>query len=365
MLSAYSVIAILSIIGSSIAKEDGNSTSDSHGFYPNLILDSCTKRSLNFHLYNSSDTGIVFVKGQDVACQQHTSRNETYYSFFFDSCGIDWGTTVQVVVQKHDYYQTGHDPIFPLECSADLSEFEINVDQELTILANDTADDNATMTVRPTASMLLYSRGKKVNGKSVPMSQRVKMVLDLDSEYKSDFDIAARSCSALTIPLVEDFCPTDNALFPNFKRKAQGELETEFGAFRITKLDGSAVEMVFTCQLKICLGSCENIGCQKDGTNGRRKRRDVYLLGNENEVSHLRSKRETGPKYKDIIVGAKLKVTLKQIVTDDDPGDDICFDPNVFIGAVAGMAGALGATIVASLILKQKGKEMDQKSGKK
>ncbi|KAK3103294.1 hypothetical protein FSP39_018282 [Pinctada imbricata] len=224
------------------------------------------------------------------------------------------------------------------------------------------------MTVRPSATMTLYSGGRVVNDKSVTLSQRLRMDLKLDSSFLDDFDIEARYCTAATIPVIRDFCPRDEALFPNFQKIRHGFIRNEFGAFRVTTLEGGAVEMVFTCVLKVCLGNCSRPSCE-DGT-GRRKRSELWVY-DENEADdfltnglqsetlrHSRVKRQA--KIKDITVGAKVRVVTRKVVNEDDDEDEICIDPNMFYGMMAGAGAALGATIIASMLLRRKEKKQNK-----
>ncbi|XP_061192813.1 uncharacterized protein LOC133201025 [Saccostrea echinata] len=224
---------------------------------PVVEVSSCTQSQLVITLTGASDTGTVYIQGRTAACQQTTSSVGTVsHTFLFSSCGLQWEESFKIIVQKNALYQTGEDKQIPVMCITDLSDIEVT--NNLNALDKDD-DTGKNLTVKPTATMTLYSNGLDVGGGNVKLTDAITMGLQLGADFVSDFDILASSCTASGISIITDSCAPDTALFPNFAKPLQGYLAATFGAFRTTSLDGGSVAMTFSCTLKVCLGTCSPV----------------------------------------------------------------------------------------------------------
>ncbi|XP_053383680.1 uncharacterized protein LOC123535911 [Mercenaria mercenaria] len=316
-------------------------------FNPILEVTSCTKSKLELTLTDGADGGIIYIQGQGTACRQFTTSVVSYYTIDFGSCGIQWEESFKVMVQKKSLYQTGEDKQIPVMCIADLAD--------LTVSNNlDVADDDAGLnkTVKPAATMSLYSNGNNVNGGTVKLTDIVTLVMELDAEYigsyiysfsHSDFDIKARSCFADNIEIISDACPVDVELFPHISRVSQGLIQAQFGAFRTTSLAGGAVAMPFSCTLQVCLGACSPTTCV-DGIDsyGRKKRAIAKRQAEENAVE-------------DISVGSSISIATEEVVIQSpEDNNNLCLSVALFLILIIIMAGGLVSTTVSTVILFRK-----------
>ncbi|XP_053404965.1 uncharacterized protein LOC123556033 [Mercenaria mercenaria] len=316
-------------------------------FNPTLTVDSCTKSLLEITLTDAADNGIVYIQGQDSACRQFTTTGTSTHSIDFASCNIQWEETFKIVVQKNQYYQTGADKQIPVMCIADLADLTVS---DNLVAANKDDDAGQNKTVKPTATMALYSGGNSVSGSTVKLTDTITMVMQLDSEYIEDFDIKARSCVADTIDIVTDYCPVDTYLFPVIQRTTQGVIQAEFGAFRTTSLSGDPVPMVFSCTLQVCLGACSATTCTDGSSSYGRKKRSL-------------TKRQAEPDnvVEDISVGTSLKIATDEVVIEG-PGDesDVCLNQGVFIVLIIFLVGGMLASTIAAVVMFKK---LQEKAG--
>ncbi|XP_069102023.1 uncharacterized protein [Argopecten irradians] len=221
-----------------------------------LTVDSCTSSKLKLTLENAADGGIIYIQGQTSACKQTTSSASTVHEFDFASCGIAWADSFKMIVQKKALYQTGDDKQIPIMCIMDLTD--LTVANNLNALDKDD-DAGQNLTVKPTASMKLYRAGIDIGGSNVKLTDVITMSIELDPEFRDDFDIVAKDCTAATIPIINSKCAADVDLFPDFAKPQQGYLVSSFGAFRTTDLNGGSVAMTFSCTLTVCANMCSAV----------------------------------------------------------------------------------------------------------
>lgn len=97
----------------------------------------------------------------------------------------------------------------------------------------------------------------------------------------------------------ENGCPVDNSIFPAFQLNGNA-LESTYEAFRFTESYG----VIFQCNVKYCIGTCEPVMCPSQTTQqgiygrdssqaiqsyGRRRRRDLKLNNfNDNQPNGSR-----------------------------------------------------------------------------
>ncbi|XP_060603786.1 uncharacterized protein LOC132756671 isoform X2 [Ruditapes philippinarum] len=305
-------------------------------FNPILEVTSCTRSKLELTLTDGADGGIIYIQGQGAACRQLTTSGVSYYTIDFGSCGIQWEESFKVIVQKKSLYQTGDDKQIPVMCIADLGD--LTVSNSLDVADKDD-DAGLNKTVKPTATMTLYSNGENINGGTVKLTDIVTLVMQLDAEYIEDFDIKAKSCFADNIEIISNACPVDTELFPHINSISQGLIQAQFGAFRTTSLAGGSVSMPFSCTLQVCLGSCSYTTCS-DGfvSYGRKKRALAKRQAEENNME-------------DISVGSSISITTDE-VTIESPDDDnnTCMNSAAFAALMtvltAGMVSSFGAFVV-------------------
>ncbi|XP_069102022.1 uncharacterized protein [Argopecten irradians] len=238
-------------------------------FNPTLSVDSCTSSKLKITLENAADGGIIYIQGQTSACKQTTSSATTVHEFDFASCGISWADSFKMIVQKKALYQTGDDKQIPIMCIMDLTD--LTVANNLNALDKDD-DAGQNLTVKPTASMKLYRDGIDIGGSNVKLTDVITMSIELDPEFRDDFDIVAKDCTAATIPIINAKCAADVDLFPDFSKPQQGYLVSSFGAFRTTDLNGGSVAMTFSCTLTVCANMCSATTCPSGDGYGRKRR---------------------------------------------------------------------------------------------
>ncbi|XP_052769559.1 uncharacterized protein LOC128209453 isoform X2 [Mya arenaria] len=274
-------------------------------YSPVLLIDSCTKQTLQVSIHGASDHGVVYILGCADTCQHYTSAESGVYIFDLQANKINWERTFRVVIQGHADYQTGQDKQFPVTCIADTSDIAVANPVNLGPLRDETA---LNKTIKPTATMRLYKDGSSVGGQTVTLMDTLTMVLTLDDGFSEMFDIKARRCVADTFLIVSNFCATNTELFPMFTHSSQGELQSEFGAFRTTSLRGGAVKMTFSCTLQVCKGPCNPTYCM-NGHPG---------YGRRSAVDHV---------MYNISVGSTITVlelntdnhTIPLVIDDDDP----------------------------------------------
>ncbi|WAR28627.1 hypothetical protein MAR_014331, partial [Mya arenaria] len=294
-------------------------------FDPVLTVDSCTKSKLVLTVTGAEDGGIIYIQGQDAACRQTTSSTSSSHEIDFTSCNLQWEESFKVIIQKKALYQTGADKQIPVMCVADLGDLTVSNN----ITAADKDDDaGQNKTVKPTATMKLFSNGVDVAGTTVKLTDTITMLLELDADYIQDFDIKARDCTADNIEV------------------SQGQLSASFGAFRTTSLAGGSVSMPFSCTLQVCLGSCSATVCT-DGQNsyGRKKRQAEDQDNDVDEIS----------------VGSSIKITTEEVVIEaPEANDDLCMNQGLFIALIIIMTGGLVATTIAAVMMFRK---LQEKAG--
>ncbi|KAK3095131.1 hypothetical protein FSP39_010654 [Pinctada imbricata] len=322
-----------------------------------VTVDSCTKSKLVLTLTDGASGGIIYIQGQGAACKQTTQTGAVTHEFDFTSCGIQWESSFKIIVQKKSLYQTGEDKQIPIMCITDLSD--ITVDNNLNALDKDD-DAGQNLTVKPTAIMALYSNNQDVSGGNVQLTDTISMVIQLGSDFVDDFDITAKTCTASTISVIENSCPTDTELFPAFSKPSQGSILASFGAFRTTDLSGGAVTMTFSCTLQVCLGSCAATTCADGSSSYGRKKRDTYELvvsgsASGNDVRMKRQAQGGGNDLEDINVGSSLRITTDEVVVQMDDGDNgICMNKAAFIAGMLAVIASILASGSASIILLRK-----------
>ncbi|XP_052783211.1 uncharacterized protein LOC128219441 [Mya arenaria] len=312
-------------------------------FDPVLTVDSCTKSKLVLTVTGAEDGGIIYIQGQDAACRQTTSSTSSSHEIDFTSCNLQWEESFKVIIQKKALYQTGADKQIPVMCVADLGDLTVSNN----ITAADKDDDaGQNKTVKPTATMKLFSNGVDVAGTTVKLTDTITMLLELDADYIQDFDIKARDCTADNIEVITSYCAADTELFPHMSQVSQGQLSASFGAFRTTSLAGGSVSMPFSCTLQVCLGSCSATVCT-DGQNsyGRKKRQAEDQDNDVDEIS----------------VGSSIKITTEEVVIEaPEANDDLCMNQGLFIALIIIMTGGLVATTIAAVMMFRK---LQEKAG--
>ncbi|OWF53467.1 hypothetical protein KP79_PYT22933 [Mizuhopecten yessoensis] len=283
----------------------------------------CTETALSLTLEGAENGGIIYIKGTGATCKQDTVNVTTELEFVFDACGIDPYAAFSVVVQKKPHYQTGNDIVVPVQC---LYDFTIELSGSETVAREGVDEQGINVTVRPTATMTLYTNGLEVTAGQVDLTDLLTMSIQLGSEYIADLDLKAKYCTANTLEVIEDFCSTDTELFPNFVHPVQGVIATSFGAFRTTDLNGGVVDMVFSCTLQLCLGTCSQMDCANGESGyGRRKR-----FADNDEKGNRKIKSSADPDEQ--FVERRKKRTIDE--------DDIAFE-NMNVGAVIGVGNTL------------------------
>ncbi|XP_033725803.1 uncharacterized protein LOC117315629 [Pecten maximus] len=310
-------------------------------FTPTLTVDSCTASKLRLTLENAADGGIIYIQGQTSACKQTTSSSSTVHEFDFASCGISWASSFKMIVQKKALYQTGDDKQIPIMCIMDLADLTVanNVN------ALDKDDDNGqNLTVKPTASMKLYRSGIDIDiGSSVQLTDSLTMSIELDAEFRADFDIIAKDCTASTITIVNSACATDVDLFPDFTKPEQGYLVGSFGTFRTTDLNGGSVAMTFSCTLTVCANMCSPTACPSGNGYGRKKRGI--------------SKRQANPSpaIDDISVGTTVTIAAEEVILEASEDDtDICINKAGFVAGIIGLSSSLLIACVMAIFMARK-----------
>ncbi|XP_060076164.1 uncharacterized protein LOC132555821 [Ylistrum balloti] len=319
-------------------------------FSPTLTVNSCTASKLRLTLNNAANGGIIYIQGQTSACKQTTQFAVTVHEFDFASCGITWASSFKMIVQKNALYQTGDDKQIPIMCIMDLTDLTVGNDVN-TLDKDDDAGQN--LTVKPTASMKIYRSGLDVGGSSVQLTDEITMIVELDAEYKADFDIVAKDCSASTIPIVQSACAADTALFPDFTKPAPGYLSNSFGAFRTTDLNGGSVAMTFSCTLTVCQGSCAPATCPSGNGYGRKKRGI--------------SKRQASPTpaIDDISVGTTVTIATEEVILQSpDRESDVCMNKGGFIAGVITVLVVLTVVLVIIVYITRKFQESKDVVGK-
>ncbi|XP_045177273.2 uncharacterized protein LOC123537539 [Mercenaria mercenaria] len=309
-------------------------------FNPVLEVTSCTKSKLELTLTDGADGGIIYIQGQGTACRQFTTSGVSYYTIDFGSCGIQWEESFKVMVQKKALYQTGEDKQIPVMCIADLGDLTVSNNLDV---ADKDDDAGLNKTVKPTATMSLYSNGNNVNGGTVKLTDIVTLVMELDAEYIEDFDIKAKSCFADNIEIISNACPVDIELFPHISRVSQGLIQAQFGAFRTTSLAGGSVAMPFSCTLQVCLGACSPTTCS-DGIDsyGRKKRAIAKRQAEDNAVE-------------DISVGSSISIATEEVVIQSpEDNNSLSLSPLLFVILMIIMVGGLASTTAATMILFRK-----------
>ncbi|KAL4216822.1 hypothetical protein ACF0H5_024543 [Mactra antiquata] len=317
-------------------------------------VESCTKSELVISTYEAADDGLIFIEGQDDNCKHVTSSGVVMYTFDFIECNIQWEMLFRIVVQKNRNYQTGADKVIPIFCVADRSDIIVASSNN----AEKTDDSSQNVTVKPSARMSFFKvvSEEEVSGREVKLSDTLIMTLELNTEFIEDFDIKAKYCVASNIVIIEEYCSTDTELFPNFQRFKQGYLMSEFGAFRTTNYDSSAIEMNFTCVLDVCRGPCLQTMCNWEFSGTLRKKRslgesslsDQHL--NTDGVTSLDSRIKRQAEDFDIDVGGNVRIVEKyseiKIVTDET----FCMDQSILIFIliflVAGVILFIGLTYI-------------------
>ncbi|XP_052217916.1 uncharacterized protein LOC127835517 [Dreissena polymorpha] len=314
-------------------------------FNPTLTVDSCTNSKLVVTVTDAADNGIIYIQGQDSACRQTTTSGSSQHEILFGSCNLEWEESFKIVIQKKALYQTGDDKQIPVMCLADLTD--LTVSNNITALDKDD-DAGQNKTVKPSATMTLFSDGVNVGGSSVMLTDTITMFLELDAEFIADFDIKAKGCSADNIEIIAAYCPVDVELFPHMQRVSQGRLSASFGAFRTTSLAGGAVAMPFSCTLQVCLGPCAPTTCEDGQDSYGRKKRQVAPAKPDNAVE-------------DISVGSSIRITTEEVTIETtDENSDLCMNQGVFIALIIIMVAGLVATTVAAVVLFRK---LQEKSG--
>lgn len=148
--------------------------------------------------------------------------------------------------------------------------------------------------------MRFYKSGADVSSGVVQLGDTVTMAIQLDYPYSFYLDLRAKYCTANTIQILHNYCPTENTLFPPFEVQRQGHITATFLAFRSTELGNGAVEMVFSCTMAICRGQCTTTNCNVTETTSRRKRRE-----SPEDVADV----------DDVNVGTTLKIKTTEIST--------------------------------------------------
>ncbi|XP_060602030.1 uncharacterized protein LOC132755228 isoform X2 [Ruditapes philippinarum] len=241
-------------------------------FSPNVTVVSCASQRVIIQLENAAEDGLIFIQGRDTSCSRTTVAEKRSYEFDFKMCNIEYDAKFRIVVQKKIRYQTGSDKVIPVMCLVDTSDLYVSA----VVFPEEKVDGSSVnKTVRPTVSMRILASETFKSVDEVSLSDQVLLSLKLDNPYLDDFDIKAKDCRAEMINLVENECSQDEQLFPNFEKKARGDITSGFQAFQPTSLDDATeVDVSFTCNVAVCKGECHKKVCGTVEGWGRKRRDD-------------------------------------------------------------------------------------------
>ncbi|KAL4232877.1 hypothetical protein ACF0H5_007564 [Mactra antiquata] len=247
---------------------------------------SCLTETVTVKIENATEGGIVYFR-TDTAYNMIPSVNGTIiHECVFEECNIEWDVKFYVVVQRRILYQSSSDVIIWFACNTNSGAISA-IEMSLTPLAS---GNLTTSTYRPEVSMDLYSDNVKlVNQAKVKLGDQITMIIHITNDPANYFDINPKSCYASGITLYEDRCPVSDDLLGFFNTTIVGTTSNTFSMFRPTSLGGGPVEVVFTCILEVCDGTCGNYECtnssnSQNSTNPVRKRRATGIDDNPNVI---------------------------------------------------------------------------------
>ncbi|XP_018027101.1 uncharacterized protein LOC108682449 isoform X5 [Hyalella azteca] len=196
--------------------------------------------------------------------------------------------TNTVVIQHHSVVMTKTDKIYKIRCTYDMSPKNItfgmmpirqdglgeDVSNRLVVRDPDMIPITSAPEAPPPRIRILDAALREVE--TVRIGDRLTFRIEIPEQ--TPYGIFARSCVAMakdsrsTFQIIDDDgCPVEPAIFPEFT-KVGSALQSMYDAFRFTESYG----VIFQCNVKYCLGSCEPARC-KNGRDvvrsyGRRKR---------------------------------------------------------------------------------------------
>ncbi|XP_018027099.1 serine-rich adhesin for platelets-like isoform X3 [Hyalella azteca] len=181
--------------------------------------------------------------------------------------------TNTVVIQHHSVVMTKTDKIYKIRCTYDMSPKNITFGM-MPIRDPDMIPITSAPEAPPPRIRILDAALREVE--TVRIGDRLTFRIEIPEQ--TPYGIFARSCVAMakdsrsTFQIIDDDgCPVEPAIFPEFT-KVGSALQSMYDAFRFTESYG----VIFQCNVKYCLGSCEPARC-KNGRDvvrsyGRRKR---------------------------------------------------------------------------------------------
>ncbi|KAA0201491.1 hypothetical protein HAZT_HAZT004853 [Hyalella azteca] len=202
--------------------------------------------------------------------------------------------TNTVVIQHHSVVMTKTDKIYKIRCTYDMSPKNITFGM-MPIRQDGLGEDVSNRLVLDSLSIKLDPDMIPITSAPEAPPPRIR-ILDaalrevetvrigdrltfrIEIPEQTPYGIFARSCVAMakdsrsTFQIIDDDgCPVEPAIFPEFT-KVGSALQSMYDAFRFTESYG----VIFQCNVKYCLGSCEPARC-KNGRDvvrsyGRRKR---------------------------------------------------------------------------------------------
>ncbi|VEN60882.1 unnamed protein product, partial [Callosobruchus maculatus] len=297
--------------------------------------------------------GILYVKGhsKDEKCRRvidgETSERLELFTVNFGTCGlihVNGEASFVLVIQHHPKLMTDKAKAYHIKCMYRTGEQTVTLGFNVSMLT--TAGTIANTGPPPTCLMKIVTpTGEEINSAEIGDN----LVLQVDVQPGSIYGGFARSCVAKTtedsieneyLVTDEDGCATDPTIFGEWDYNPDTQsLLASFNAFKFPSSD----TIRFQCNIRVCFGKCQPVNCRGYNAFGRRRRRAIEDLSDNNTDVANTGDILTGQLREEITIESNAILTLEKreergadprTVASAQRAEDICVSMIGFIIAL-------------------------------
>ncbi|UYV79377.1 hypothetical protein LAZ67_17002369 [Cordylochernes scorpioides] len=262
--------------------KQGDPTCDVFGVCYDVSI-QCTESKIAVHVKtNKPFRGRIYALGRSETCNAHV-HNSQKFQLDLSLTGQECNTqsmggvyTNTVVLQHHNVVLTKADKVYNVRCTYETSSRNVTFGMmpvRLTFRDPETVQVTAAPEAPLPRLLIMGLDGREAT--TVQIGDRLTFHIEIPEN--TPYGIFARSCVAMakdarsTFEVIDERgCPVDSAIFPKFQQIGANSLESTYEAFRFTESYG----VIFQCNVKYCIGTCEPVNCDGEEESwGRRRRR--------------------------------------------------------------------------------------------
>ena len=197
----------------------------------------------------------VLLTVMGTTCQYTLSPGDPSVVIPKDLCGISYDVEFNFVLASGPIVTAENSQMYNLVCFQNLSNVTVETGNITDVDAPVTAIQNITDFAIPSMSFVSVDDGSLIT--EAFLGDMVRLLIEIPSEYRTNFDIKLTDCLLDGEPVLQDGSPLTGFLSDPVKQ-SQGVIVIDFPLFR--KLVGNQLErlVVMQCTIETCINACAN-----------------------------------------------------------------------------------------------------------